>query len=66
MRVVQSRCMKCGTVFAAPRKRVSYCTCCFADETYLKPVEADAGAGTDARVQAGVRAGAVVNRDSCS
>ena len=38
MRVSQSRCLKCGSVFVQSPRRISYCTCCFADETYLKPV----------------------------
>lgn len=35
MRVSPFRCLKCGTIFTAAQGR--YCTCCFADETYLKP-----------------------------
>ena len=47
MRVVQSRCLKCGSVFAAAKKRISYCTTCFADETYLKMMEVERGAEGD-------------------
>lgn len=34
MRLSPLRCLKCGTVFTAAQSR--YCTCCFADESYLK------------------------------
>jgi predicted nucleic acid-binding Zn-ribbon protein len=38
MRAIQTRCLKCGTVFASTGNRVLHCTCCYADENYLKPV----------------------------
>lgn len=42
MRAIQTRCLKCGTVFTSTGSRVLHCTCCYADENYLKPVMTDA------------------------
>lgn len=42
MRVIRTRCLKCGSVFEPSQKRISYCITCFADEAYLKPVMSQA------------------------
>lgn len=44
MRAIQTRCMKCGTVFTSTLDRVLHCTCCYADESYLKRVLTNADA----------------------
>lgn len=41
MHAIQTRCLKCGTVFASTAGRVLHCSCCYADENYLKAVITD-------------------------
>ena len=38
MTLVQTRCLKCGTVFVPARMPVNFCSCCYADAHYLRPV----------------------------
>jgi uncharacterized OB-fold protein len=55
MHAIQTRCLKCGSVFSSSRPRVTYCQCCFADECYLKPV-LTAGEGEEAQPASSERA----------